>query len=182
MASKAFLLLGLAFANLLLITSEVAARDLAETTTERKIESPEEGPAIRMYKDTRFREETGWVNEIAKQNYKEMKEKFSQVSHNSDGTNPIINDVEIVKNQLGIRKGYRREFGNGFVAPSHQRASSSFEEASIKRVKNVEEKNAQLTEKVTSLEEKLDTIQKLLEQQRHLLEQQQQQQQQLLEQ
>ncbi|XP_059656392.1 uncharacterized protein LOC132303228 isoform X2 [Cornus florida] len=153
---------------------ESQERQERQKEEDEEVESPEEGLAIRMYKDTHFREEIGWINKRAKQNYDEMKQKFSQVFHNSDGTSPVINDVEIVENQIGIRKGCRRGFGNGFVAPSHQRVSLSFEEASRKRVKNVEEDNAQLREKVTNLEEKLDTFQYLLEQQQQLLQQQQQ--------
>ncbi|XP_059650622.1 uncharacterized protein LOC132296436 [Cornus florida] len=79
----------------------------------------DEDPAIRLYKDTHFKEQGRWAHEKAKRNFDAMKEKAAQNSQNSDGTSPTINDVEIVQNQLGIRKGYCRGFGHGFMAPKH---------------------------------------------------------------
>ncbi|KAB1199214.1 Glycine-rich protein [Morella rubra] len=46
MGSKAFLLLGLMFAIVLLISSEVAARDLAETTSEQHAEAATMGSEV----------------------------------------------------------------------------------------------------------------------------------------
>ncbi|XP_059636555.1 uncharacterized protein LOC132278714 [Cornus florida] len=89
---------------------------------ERQSQEDEDGervedPAIRLSKDTHFKEQGGWAHEKAKTNFDAMKEKAAQNSQNSDGTSPTINDVEIAQNQLGIRKGYCRRFGHGFVAP-----------------------------------------------------------------
>ncbi|XP_059649080.1 uncharacterized protein LOC132295028 [Cornus florida] len=80
----------------------------------------DEDPAIRLYKDTHFKEQGGWAHEKAKRNFDAMKEKTAQNSQNSDGTSPTINDIEIVQNQLGIRNGYCRGFRHGFVAPKRQ--------------------------------------------------------------
>ncbi|XP_059629428.1 uncharacterized protein LOC132271939 [Cornus florida] len=119
----------------------------------------EEDPAIRLYKDTHFKEQGGWAHEKAKRNFDAMKEKAAQNSQNSDGTSPSINDVEIVQNQLGIRKGYCRGFGHGFVAPKRQRASSSYDEASRKRAEIAEERSVQTAEKMEKLEKMLEQYQ-----------------------
>ncbi|XP_059653330.1 uncharacterized protein LOC132300323 isoform X2 [Cornus florida] len=97
------------------------------------------GLAIRLCKDTHFKEQIGRAHEKAKRNYS------SQVSQNSDGASPIKNDVEIVQNQLGIE--------HGFVVTNRQRASSS-----RKRVKVAEERSLQPAEEVTKLLEKLDKM------------------------
>ncbi|XP_059656678.1 uncharacterized protein LOC132303440 [Cornus florida] len=130
-----------------------------------EVESHQEGPAIRLYKETHCREETGWVHEKAKRNYDEMMDKASQICQNFDSTNPVRNDVEIVQNQLRIRKGYPCGFGHGFVIPSRQRAFSSYEEASRKRAEIAEENNAQLKEEVKGLREYMQRIEKMLQQQ-----------------
>ncbi|XP_059654023.1 uncharacterized protein LOC132300805 isoform X2 [Cornus florida] len=119
----------------------------------------DENPAIRLYKDTHFKEQGGWAHEKAKRNFDAMKEKAAQNSQNSDGTSPTINDVEIVQNQLGIRKGYCRGFGHGFMAPKSQRASSSCDEASRKRVEIAEERNVQMAAKMDKLEKMLEQLQ-----------------------
>ncbi|XP_059655882.1 uncharacterized protein LOC132302897 isoform X2 [Cornus florida] len=119
----------------------------------------DEDPAIRLYKDTHFKEQGGWVQEKAKRNFDAMKEKAAQNSQNSGGTSPTINDVEIVQNQLGIRKGYCRGFGHGFVFPKRQHASSSLDEASRKRTEIVKERNVQMAEKMEKLEKMLEQYQ-----------------------
>ncbi|XP_059665849.1 uncharacterized protein LOC132311774 [Cornus florida] len=48
----------------------------------------DEDPAIRLYKDTHFKEQGGWAYEKAKRNFDAMKENTAQNSQNSDGTSP----------------------------------------------------------------------------------------------
>ncbi|XP_059654025.1 uncharacterized protein LOC132300805 isoform X4 [Cornus florida] len=143
---------------------EVCYEYLKVKLKERQSQEDEDGerdenPAIRLYKDTHFKEQGGWAHEKAKRNFDAMKEKAAQNSQNSDGTSPTINDVEIVQNQLGIRKGYCRGFGHGFMAPKSQRASSSCDEASRKRVEIAEERNVQMAAKMDKLEKMLEQLQ-----------------------
>ncbi|XP_059653301.1 uncharacterized protein LOC132300297 [Cornus florida] len=77
---------------------QVKESEERQSEEDGEVESHQEGPAIRLYKETHCREETGWVHEKAKRNYDEMMDKPSQICQNSDSTSPVRNDVEIVQN------------------------------------------------------------------------------------